>query len=199
MISGKVLGHDPGSVNYGYAVLSFKAEKGHRSDILNGMAFTIHEVGKIQSIVTTLKHASDATTELSAYMGELVGLMKTHQPDVQIAERYMSRRMGGVTIELVNMTLGVIRTVGVQRGIPTKLIPASQWKNELKRREVDLKEVYKQGKQFGVSAHEVDAVMIALYGAFILLRTKPFNVGDIRGLVDAVLRKIEAFKQRGLS
>lgn len=130
-------------------------------------------------------------------MSEMLKLSRVVQPEAHIAERFMSRRMGGVTIELVNMTIGILRCVCLRTGKPIKLIPASQWKNELKRRGVLLPEVYKKAKSYKVSAHEVDASLIALYGVFLRLGHKPFDVPDVNSLMEAVLMKLSKVKTNG--
>lgn len=187
-----ILAHDPGSHNYGIAVIRVELpEDPDRKVLLKGLGFSVLYASKMEHSFTTLKDAALADREMIAYLNELEGLRRKYNPDLQIAERYMSRRMGGVTIELVNMLLGTLRVFSLRRGIPIRLIPASQWKNELKRREVDLKEVYKEAKrEHKRTPHEVDAVMIGLYGAFSLMKLKAFSVEDPHRLVNSVLHKL---------
>jgi hypothetical protein len=136
-------------------------------------------------------------SELKAYVEEVQDIEREFLPQAHIAERYQSRRFGGVTIELVNMTLGALRHHGYTYGSPIKLIPASQWKNELKRRGVLLQDVYRAAKVFKYSDHEVDAVFIALYGACYVAKIKPYNFEDMKSFVGAVLYKLEKLKTEG--
>jgi hypothetical protein len=83
--------------------------------------------------------------------------------------------MGGVTIELVNIMLGALITNFAS--VETKVLPASQWKNELKRRGVDLESVYAAYKGVRITPHAIDASMIGCYAAYILSGLKPYD-GD---------------------
>jgi hypothetical protein len=132
---------------------------------------------------------------MKSYLDEILEITKEFKPDAIIAERYMSRRMGGTTIELVNMALGALRVFCITNDVYLRMIPASQWKNELKRRGVDLKLLYKQVRMANKKTpHEVDAVFIALYAYFIRMGAKAFEVEDPIQLGDAVVKKIGALK-----
>lgn len=192
------MAHDPGPKNYGLAVLRVEldlldkslSKKERREEVLNSLPFSIVHLEKLETRYTDLKSPGKIERETAAYTKTIHALCKKHSVDVQIAERYMSRRMGGVTIELVNMMLGSLRTLSNEMGKPIKLIPASQWKNELKRREVDLELLYRFAKGYKVSDHEVDAVMIALYGVFILMRRLPYSMHELPELINAVAAKV---------
>lgn len=188
-------GHDPGTKNYGLAVVRFQKPSQRRSDgAVTSFAFSLLEVRLVENCLLGLKDVKLANQELSAYSGEMRALTAKHKPDAHVAERYMSRRMGGTTIELVNMTLGVLRLHGQDTNAPVKMVPASQWKNELKRRDVELERVYLSAKAYGYSNHEVDAVFIALYGACLLSRMKPFGFEDVGAFVASVVKKLSALK-----
>ena len=192
-----LLASDPGSKNYGYSVLSVKATAVPLNKKVNQMKkliVTLLEVGVIKSKLTSLKDVSLAGRELMAYRKELRSIAKRHQTTFQIAERYMSRRMGGVTIEIVNQLIGALRVEAQIIGNPLKLIPSSQWKNELKRRGVDLDIKYKDAKKVKRTPHELDATLIGVYGAFALMRCKPYEVKDPIALVDGLIKKLERLK-----
>ena len=164
---------------------------------LHDLRFSIVMARKMNHCLTSLKDSSLVDKELRGYLGEIQDIEREVMPHAHIAERYQSRRFGGVTIELVNMTLGALRHHGYTYGSPIKLIPASQWKNELKRRGVVLTEVYKEAKAYKYSDHEVDAVFIALYGACYVAKIKPFNFEDVEGFVSSVLTKLKVLRQTG--
>ena len=194
---GRIIAHDPGSVNYGYAILEFAAEENTSS--IEQLSFSVLHVGKMKSLMSTLKKSGLAEKEMRALIEEMSSLIDKWKPSVQIAERFMSRRMGGVTIELVNMELGALRVLSVQRGIPLKMIPASQWKNELARRGVELKDaegkrgMYWESKEHGISPHELDAVWIGIYGMYSLLGARAFE-GNTLALKSAVSKKLKRLK-----
>lgn len=192
-----LIGHDPGSQNYGISVVRVKLPeiiegtvKNSQLQELPSLSFSILYAGKLKTTFTTLKNSNLAKKEIVGFRKEIKGLVKKFKPDVQIAERYMSRRMGGVTIELVNMLLGALRVYAEADKVPLRMIPASQWKNEIKRKGIDLKEVYKTNKKAKRTAHELDAVLIAIYGAFKLMKIKPYNLKNPDKFIDAVLHKL---------
>lgn len=191
-----IFGHDPGSKNYGIAVIRIESNRfPSKKDPVSGFGFSLLKVRKMKSCLTTLKDVKLARLELTAYTRELNALEEELDSDVHIAERYMSRRMGGSTIENVNMTLGVLRYHALQRGSGLRMIPASQWKNELKRRGILLDDWYKEAKTIGYSAHELDAVLIALYGACYVVGIKPYNFNAPEGFMRTVIRKMEKLKE----
>jgi Holliday junction resolvasome RuvABC endonuclease subunit len=193
-----LLAHDPGSKNYGYAVLEVTATAlplTKKSQQMAKLKVKLLEVSKVKSQFSTLKDASLATKEMQSYRRELRRVIRDHRPVVQIAERYMSRRMGGVTIELVNQMIGVLRVEAEAARTPIKLIPASQWKNELKRNGVDLDVLYKLAKTFKRSPHETDATMIGLYGAFVLMRCKPFAYDKLSKLTKDLVTSMKDLKE----
>lgn len=193
-----IVGHDPGSKNYGIAAIKFvRPEVENFKDPIKALSFSLVMVRKMQHCLTDLKDSTKSDKELRKYLEEVQEVERSVLPQAHIAERYMSRRMGGVTIELVNMTLGALRHHGYTYGSPIKLIPASQWKNELKRRGVLLPEVYKEAKAFKYSDHEVDAVFIALYGACVVSKVKPYNFEDVGKFVSAVVAKMGKLKEGG--
>jgi hypothetical protein len=92
-----------------------------------------------------------------------------------IGERYQSRRMGGTTIESVNIMIGVTLAFCRQNSLPCKFIPASQWKNEMSRNAISLEEIYQGVKPVRITPHAVDASSIGEYGAYHLVGLKPFT------------------------
>lgn len=197
-----IMAHDPGSKNYGLAVVTVELDRLDRSlsrkeKASHGpvaFAFTIRYLSKSSARFTDLKKPRLVAIETWRYLQLVQRLTRRFKVNLQIAERYMSRRMGGVTIELVNMMLGTLRAACSDNQLSLRLIPASQWKNEAKRRGFQLDDVYRRAKPLGVSDHEIDAIFIALYGAYTLMRRPPFFVKSPEKLVDALIRKLETLK-----
>lgn len=164
-----ILSADPGTANYGYAAIHSRLKKGR---------VPVYEIKKTGRILTTIREIkSDFQSSLQDHVEVLQNLREEFQPTHFIAERYMSRRLGGTTIELVNMMLG-IASLHFQ-DLSMKLIPASQWKNAAKRNGIDLEDLYREGKTIpGVTNHAVDACMIAIFGSYILTGVKEFHQFD---------------------
>ncbi len=162
-----VLSADPGVVNHGYAVIAIPQP--HLKSSFSRLQ--ILQYGRILSTVRDLK--SNMRAQADQYCSILSELRKSHSPNAYIAERYQSRRMGGTTIECVNVMLGL--SVREFHGLPIKLLPASQWKNAAARSEFWFDELYQNLKPHGVTPHAVDAVCIALYGVGLLTKSSPYQ------------------------
>lgn len=196
----RICGNDPGSKNYGLAVievslsnpLTLEQRKPKVNKVpLSVLSFKVLHLRKVQSTYTGLISPKEIEIQTVNYINEIASVLKEYKVDFMVAERYMSRRMGGSTIELVNMMIGTLRGVALSRRSPLKVIPAAQWKVPLKNKEFNLESVYKKAKMLKISDHEVDAIFIALYGAFTLMRRKPFFMADIDSLERGVLRDLK--------
>lgn len=163
----------------------------NNTDPLRALNFKILHTRKLVNCYTELKHPREIQQESVAYINEVSRAATEYAVDFMIAERYQSRRMGGTTIELVNMMLGTLRGIACVKNTPLKVMPASQWKVPLGNRGFDLELLYKGAKEFKVSDHEVDACFIGLYGAFALSRRKPFFMDDVQALGIGVLRDLK--------
>lgn len=147
-----VFGHDPGAVNYGAAVVSFKVQN---KKVKYRIAFTckLEFPANIQG--TT---AQEMGLLLNKYDKGVRKIIRDHKVTHSVAERFMSRGHGGTLIESVNMMLG--RLSGIPKHNPI-LLSASTWKNRVNKF-FDLKEFYKQVR---VEPHEIDALLMAMYCA----------------------------------
>lgn len=196
----RILANDPGTKSYGIAVIEVKLPKPltkeqqrpkNNNQPLKSLPFRVLHTRKLKHCYTNLKNASVIGSETIEYIKEISQLVVEYDVDFIIAERYQSRRMGGTTIELVNMMLGTLRGIAHVKNTPLKVMPASQWKVPLKNKEFDLEALYKEAKVFKVSDHEVDACFIGLYGAFTLTRRKPFFMTNVQSLGSGVLRDLK--------
>jgi hypothetical protein len=158
---------------------------------LRSLSFRILHTRKLGNCFTELKHPTEIRDETISYINEVSAIVREYDVDFMIAERYQSRRMGGTTIELVNMMLGTLRGIACVKNTPLKVMPASQWKVPLGNKGFDLEGLYKEAKVYKVSDHEVDACFIALYGAFTLMRRKPFFMTNVQSLGEGVLRDLK--------
>jgi len=130
-----ILALDPGTSNYGYAVLEFDSNR-----------MRLLQAGRLHKTIRSMN--SEIVSQVAEYSSAIQSLIRERRVTHLIAERYMSRRMGGVTIECVNSMIGILLEIGRRNKLSTKLIPASQWKNEANRGDKQfLDRVYEAGKQ----------------------------------------------------
>lgn len=138
-----ILGCDPGSRNYGIALVGLEGNKPK----VYANAVMMQPVNTLLTFNATL----------SAYEAEIERWI-AQGVDGIVAERFQTRGNGGPLIEQVSVMIGTLR----QYKKPIKAIVASQWKNEFKRRfDRDLKELY---DDVAVQPHQLDAALIGIYG-----------------------------------
>lgn len=161
-----ILALDPGTGNYGYSVLRGSLVRGvpPRLDIL--------KFGRLHHTVREIKMGLNA--QVNGYLTALSDLHDEYQFTHVIGERYQSRRMGGTTIESVNIMIGLTLGFCKAQQLPCKFIPASQWKNEMSRNGLSLEAMYEGVRPFRITPHAVDASSIGEYGAYHLVGLKPF-------------------------
>ena len=140
-----ILGMDPGSRNFGIALVGLEGKK-----------------VKVYANSVLMKPVNDLVSFAKAkknFMIEIEAWMK-YCPSGVVAERFQTRGNGGPLIEQVSAMLGLVG--GQWAHVPMKLIIASSWKMSMQRRfDLDLKEVY---PWVGVQPHQLDASLIGVYG-----------------------------------
>lgn len=159
----RILALDPGTSNFGWSVLYASSP----NDI------QVKETGMLRSTVKDLK--TDVSSQIKYFEKELDNVMNKWEINAVSVERFMARGMKGVTIELVNIMLGV--TLARLNDGKRKLLvmPASQWKNEFNRHS-SLDKLYELAK--GCSVHQLDSVGIGVYGAYYWFGQKAFTGFD---------------------
>lgn len=141
-----ILGHDPGSRNYGLALV------GLQGDSVKVFANTV--------LMTPVDNLVNFNAARENYLSEIASWVKLQKPNGMIAERFQTRGNGGPLIEMVSCMLGLLG--GTYPKMPLKLTIASAWKNKVQKRfDVDLKEIY---PTTGVQPHQLDAALIGIYG-----------------------------------
>lgn len=154
-----ILAMDPGSVNYGFSVV--RAVDPRKPQLLiNGM---------IRNTVKELKFG--VRDQVAGFVSEVSHIMDEYGVTGVVMERYMTRGIGGTTIESVNMMIGIVQALCSRRGCSFMLLPASQWKNEFNRHS-SLESFYAAAS--GCTPHQLDAVGIGLYGAYHWHNQAPF-------------------------
>lgn len=168
----KILGIDPGKVNAAYAVIEVQAQP---------FRYRILEHGMLLQTLTSMV-GSDMQVRADGFKREVRKIIRKHKPTHLIAERYQTRGPKGTNVELVNVMLGLLLSVGIRN---TCLITASQWKNRWNK-------VYKLNdfyEEAGVVVHQIDAVNIAFYGASVWFELPFFQQ---LGNMDAFIKKLRA-------
>ncbi len=164
----RLLGHDPGRAHYGIAAIEVNSLTGRTS---------ILQCGEIRNTIQGI--ARNFNNSRLAFIKELKEWVEEFNPDAQVLERFMTRGIGGTLIEEVGITIGTVTTRFRRRAdgtpMPFKLLPASQWKNDFNQKApIELKDFYKMVR---ISPHQIDAALIARYGAQIALKKElPFDL-----------------------
>lgn len=174
----RLLSLDPGTSNFGYAVVEVRHNKGQ-------VAARVLENGKCEHTVRTLKKAKTMREEMDQFEIWLGSLYGQYQPDAVCAERYMTRGINGPTVECVNIMIGQVLTL---LPMPFKIMPAATWKNAISRQDLDLKEQYKLTK---VTPHQVDAAMIGVYTGCQAYGLKDYGPLDLEVFFPRLLRQLE--------
>jgi len=164
-----VLAADPGSRNFGIALVGLERDKVK----VYANSVLMRPVDNLVSFTNTSSHFLQEIRQWMAF-----------GPDGVVAERFQTR--GGASmgplIECVSSMLGLIR--GRYPKTPIKLTIASAWKNRVQRRfGVDLREVY---TEIAVQPHQLDAALIGVYGLEEGLATVlDYDLDDVIAQVEA--------------
>jgi hypothetical protein len=161
-----ILGCDPGSANFGIALVGLV--KGKIKVYANAVL-----MAPVNDLITFNSKSSEFLEEIDQWM--------QFKPSGLVAERFQTRGNGGPLIEQVSSMLGLLK--GRYQSLPVKLTIASAWKNRVQKRfEIDLKDVYAASS---VQPHQIDAALIAVYGLEEGLGTHlDYSVDDIVAQVE---------------
>ena len=156
-----VLGMDPGSRNFGIALVGLSRNK--------------IKVFATSVLTTPIDDLVDFESATTPFLKEMKRWTK-FGPDYMVAERFQTRGNGGPLIEKVSAMIGMLK--GAYPKTFMKLTIASTWKNRFNRRhELDLKEVY---PEVLVQPHQLDAALLGIYGLEECLgRTVDYDLENI--------------------
>lgn len=145
----KILSMDPGKANYAYSVIYMKGPT----------KFRVVESGMIANTITDLTGEVGAAT--NKFAKEIRAIIRRHDIDLMVAERFQGRGLKGNLSELVNVMIGILMMLRP----PLVLLTASQWKNSARRAGCVVDELYKLGKQYKphMKPHVIDATSIGIY------------------------------------
>ena len=163
-----------------------RTENGKASVLRSGLIFTT--VTQLTAgLVPQFKEHSKTIREI------IQGYGVTHL----IVERYMSRRMGGVTIEAVNVMIGGLLEICTSENVYFRCISSAQWKNAANRsKEGFLEEEYRIGqdektirKGTKITPHTIDATMIGLFAIGLMTGDRPYPTEKMRsGIIVSMVR-----------
>jgi hypothetical protein len=191
----KVLAFDPGQKHFATSVVSYSTSS---NTSFQAQKLKVLATGLIPSTITALvvKRPGVLDDQSFLFLEILKTLVDQYQPTHVIAERYMTRGMGGGgnTTEVINLLLGMLLGAHLTDK-HLNLIGASTWKNEVKRQRAKQgydEKIYKHScnktetykgfevpkGQTPISAHQVDASLIAAWAVHKLIRVKPFDEFD---------------------
>jgi hypothetical protein len=158
----KILSMDPGTANFAWSVI----------EVCKPFKPTVLASGMIEYPVKSM--SDGIMPSLDMFRAEVSEIMDEFEISHVAMERYMTRGLKGATIELVNVMIGAVLSIGYLdfKIKDAWVIPAAQWKNEFNRRGC-LEEFYKTVE---CVVHQVDAVMIGLYSAYHWYDITPFSV-----------------------
>lgn len=142
----RVFSMDPGSTNYGMAVVEATPEGGVRI-VANSLC------------TNPVYDLTQFNEQRKTYIAEIDQWVKLYEPNCLVAERFLSRGLQGSLGEYVSCMIGF--TAQEYDHLPFLAPMAATWKVPLQRRfEFDLKELY---KQCGTTPHQLDACFIGIY------------------------------------
>lgn len=145
---------DPGKENFSIAI-----------QVLEDYEPSVEMVILLPIRITELKENSPTPflEQLKLFVLYIEEVLEKYKPESCIMERFQIRfRTCGSTAEVVNVMLGVVSVLCLKKGIPTKLVIASEWKNHFNKiSEVSLEETYKLVKK--LPPHIIDSIFIGLY------------------------------------
>ena len=181
-----IFAHDPGTSNYGFSIIRGLGGKSLRFQIL--------QYGLIKTTINDLKGRA-YSTQREAYHSTVSALGRSLGATAVIAERFQPRGVSQfTTVECINLMVGVLTTEFSD--ITQKLLTASQWKNALRRIDVDLDAIYQDQKRdvkaYRLTNHEIDACFMAVFALNQLAGYKGFEgTPEVATEVLAQMRKAE--------
>lgn len=157
----KIFSHDPGTTNYGYAVIEWRVKNGEP-------VFRCVENGMAPHRIHDLKNHRERRRQKNEFRDWASQKIEEHDCDAIIGERFMTRGIKGPTVESVNMMLGILQSFD----LPDCFIPAATWKNAITRTGIEMNDLYRACR---TQRHQLDAAFIGVYGIFMGMNIKDFG------------------------
>ncbi len=158
----RIFAHDPGSRNYGYAIVEGWLSRPDRVE------FRVLRNGLCPCPMNNLKDHRARQAQSRRYLGWARKMAERYEVNGIFGERYMTRGIKGPTVESINMMLGLLQSLC----LPDAFVPAATWKNAVTRHEIDLKAEYKFCR---TAPHQLDASLIGVYALHQAFGVKDFG------------------------
>lgn len=175
-----LIGLDPGSKNFAYSIIEVETYITPKGTTLKVKPI---ETGLLSKTISSMRNAK---SELRSFLSDLEFLISRKDLAVQglIVEQFQSRGVGTSLLEKVNVMIGAILTHFYYLDID--FFSASAWKRSVKT-VIDLDFEY---KRITCTPHELDSTYIGIYGAFKLLKIKPYYAYTSKYL-EGIARSVE--------
>jgi Holliday junction resolvasome RuvABC endonuclease subunit len=177
----RVLGLDPGIKHMGWGAVEATLIKG-KLDI------KVLGCGKLDFPINSFLTLDES---LPDFLGEVWSLYGQYACTHIVQERFQNRgaSAAGTSIELIAYMIGALQVFTLDHLGMMTVIPASQWKNRVKRRGIDLKALYRDRTRYYGESHELDGVLQACYGAQIKLGLVPEYAFAFKPIVKQIHEK----------
>ena len=167
----RILAGDPGKVNFALSIIDID-DKTNKLEII-GTKMCENPVQRMHENVVE---------QSQAFLAELRALNKEYGKfDALTFERFQSRGLGGNTIEVISLMIGLASVFAAEENISAMFITASQWKNAFNRKLV-LNDLYNDYKLKSVKSpktiHEFDSSLIGFYTFYKHRGIVPFTSID---------------------
>jgi hypothetical protein len=187
-----VLACDPGSSNFGFAVLSGRL-------VGDQISFKIITNGMCPCPIKQVKNSSDLQNQQLAFQAWFEGLVADYDIDSVCAERFMARGLLGALGEYIGIMIGMMGLILCTAGKrPLKIFPAATWKNAVRRNAQEKEFLDKTYKVAKVLPHQLDAVLIGVWVIYQGFKRTDFKGLDLVKTRDKLLDRIEETSQEKL-
>ena len=178
----RVLGLDPGKTNFGWGAIEMTVAAGKIVSV------EVLGCGKLRHPINSLVQAH---AQHEDFLGEVWSLYGQDACEHIVVERFQNRgaSAAGDSIECIAYMIGALQTYQWDELGAMTVIPASQWKNRVKRRGLDLKALYKDRSRYYGEPHEIDGVLLACYGAQLKLGLVPDYAFQFKPIVAQIHEK----------
>lgn len=184
-----LLSCDPGSTNFGWAVLS-----GRR--IGDTLSFKIIANGMCPCPIKQVKNSKDLRSQQLIFQKWFAGMLDNYQIDAVCAERFMARGLLGALGEYIGIMLGIMLCTSKHK--PLKVFPAATWKNAVKRNTGDKEWLSHAYKMIKVVPHQLDATLMGVWTIYQGFKRTDFKGLDLNTARNTIFTQIENTSQTKL-